>query len=131
MEILMATRDIADACEPLQIGWPILKARFEVETGCTLILSCVYRPVEEQKKLYAQGRKEPGKIVTNCDGEINPSKHNVKPAKAIDVCVLRLGKAVWDENDYLPLGTLCKDLGLSWGGYWKKGFKDLPHVEVS
>lgn len=97
--------------------------------GRSLLVTCTYRSVEEQGRLYAQGRTAPGAIVTNCDGKRNPSKHNVFPARAIDVCVLVGGKTTWDEKDYWPIMSLAKKHNLIHGGTWIK-FPDWPHVEL-
>lgn len=96
----------------------------------TLLITCVYRSPEEQRRLYKRGRfgsKE--KIVTNCDGKDKKSNHNHFPSRAIDVCVLISGKPSWDEMYYYPLGPLSTKHGLKWGGYWEK-FQDYPHLEL-
>ena len=101
-----------------------------VNPGRALIVTCTYRSVAEQSRLYAQGRNgNLGAIVTNCDGKRNPSKHNVFPARAIDVCVLVGGKTTWDEKDYWPILPLAKKHGLVHGGSWVK-FPDWPHVQL-
>ena len=102
----------------------------QVNPGRSLLVTCTYRSVAEQTRLYAQGRNgNPGAIVTNCDGKRNPSKHNVFPARAIDVCVLVGGKPCWDEKDFYPIGPLAKKHGLEWGGFWVK-LSDFPHLQL-
>lgn len=37
----------------------------------------------------------------------------------------------WKNNaDYLKLGTIVKNCGLEWGGFWKS-FKDYPHAQLT
>lgn len=108
--------------------WPHFKARFERMTGNKLMLTCTYRSIEEQQRLYKQGRTTPGKIVTWVDGVKKQSNHNKFPARAFDVAVVKDGKITWDEKSYLPLGECANYYSLVWGGTWK--VKDLPHVEL-
>lgn len=93
--------------------------------GFTVLVSQGFRSIEEQNKLYAQGRTTKGKIVTNARG--GQSKHNY--GKAVDFCFIVNGEASWDERLYRNIGRWAKIVGLKWGGDWKS-FKDLPHVEI-
>lgn len=98
-------------------------------------ITCGYRPPEEQRKLYHQGRTKPGNIVTNCDGYIKKGKHNYLPSKAVDIAIFVNDKLTWDEKYYKKVAThvlkKAKELGIKimWGGNWKN-FKDLPHFEI-
>lgn len=95
--------------------------------GHALRITHTLRTMEEQAKLYAQGRTAPGKIVTRAmPGQ---SAHNY--GMAFDVCFKgttpypedALGLAWWGE-----IGAVGKKLGLVWGGDFKK-LKDRPHFE--
>ena len=88
-----------------------------------------YRSKEEQDRLYAQGRTEPGKIVTWVKG--GWSFHNW--GLAIDIVPLeRLGplyyKARYDKH-WDVIAKIARDLGIDWGNdLW--GF-DFPHFHYS
>ena len=93
------------------------------------------RTAEEQNKLYKQGRTEPGNIVTNCDGYIVKSNHQVKSDNlgyAGDIAILVNNKIMWEEKYYKELANSARSLmekyNIEWGGDWKN-FKDLPHYE--
>ena len=85
----------------------------------------VYRTIAEQNKLYAQGRTEPGNIVTNAPG--GTSFHNF--GLAVDLCELTPdGSQVnwaYDMSKLLPIAT---KYGIEWGGEWTH-IKDRPHFE--
>lgn len=108
------------------------------DEGLSFYLLMGYRSFEEQDKLYAQGRTEPGEIVTNAKG--GQSWHNF--ALAADYVVnLAQGKLPlklsWDlkndvdhdgRSDWFEMGVIARDYGLEWGGIWAE-FPDFPHVE--
>lgn len=136
----MATRDLADAHPVLAERYEALRERYEAEhPEHHLALTCVFRSPEEQFALYQKGRRlaEDGKWylqdraarVTNCDGTIAISKHNLRPARAVDVVVVVAGKWLWAESEYEALGPLAVACGLVWGGSWPK-FRDRPHLEL-
>lgn len=126
----MATTRLSDADPVLQLAYTSLLWDFKEQTGHDLILTCVYRSPEEQADLYAQGRTKPGQIVTQLNGTPKQrSKHNLRPARAVDVAVTIAGKISWDNALYAPLGPLAKRYGLVWGGDWT-GFVDRPHLEL-
>lgn len=124
------SRNITDASKILRAKWPILQKKFCALTGNDLILTCTHRTIEEQQRLYSQGRTTKGKIVTWVDGVKTKSKHNFYPSRAIDVAVIRGGKISWYPEDYRTLGFVCRDLGLVWGGGWKPPKTDMPHIEL-
>ena len=109
--------------------WPEFKKEFGLETGYSVEISSTYRSPQAQQDLYAMGRTRPGKIVTNCDGIKILSKHNIFPAKAIDVYIHKAGKAIWDLRVFDLLEPLAEKYNLEWGGSWKT-FKDRPHLEI-
>lgn len=116
--------------------------------GLTVLVTCTWRSDEDQERLYAQGRTEPGPIVTRARaGESDHNKVNAKkePASsAVDIVPLRYGKPVWgtggdglDENpaddhtDDLEAWQRCavhfKREGLRWYGEPGSPFRELPH----
>ena len=92
-----------------------------------------YRSIEEQNKIYAQGRTLPGKIVTKAKG--GSSLHNFR--LAFDVAILKNNKIDWNDTElYIKVGKLGKGIGLTWGGNVKHGgdFKtmnDMPHFQFT
>jgi peptidoglycan LD-endopeptidase CwlK len=92
-----------------------------------IIITQTYRTIEEQDALYAQGRTEPGKTVTNARG--GDSFHNYRVA--FDIAVMKKGKVDWgDTKTYEKVGKLGEELGLEWGGNFKS-IKDLPHFQLT
>ena len=87
---------------------------------------CGLRSQAEQDRLYAQGRTEPGPIVT----WTRNSKHIT--GDAVDIVPHPLD---WeDHNAFYKLAGVIKSAAvlegveLKWGGDWKS--KDLPHFEL-
>jgi hypothetical protein len=88
-----------------------------------------YRSEKEQMKLWAQGRTQPGSIVTNA--KALESAHNF--GLAVDLCRdMRMDRAglqpSWRPEDYEVLDRACRIHGLEWGGWWR--LKDRPHVQL-
>ena len=94
----------------------------------------VYRSFEEQDKLYAKGRTEPGNKVT--DAKAGYSFHNY--GLAFDFCLLLTDNNTisWDINkdfdndkkaDWLEVVNVFKTSGWLWGGDWSK--PDYPHLQ--
>lgn len=139
---------IAELCRATIIG-----ASFD---GIRITVTQTRRTFEEQNELYAQGRTKPGPVclhtgiarpvgscpdhpfglrVTNARG--GESFHNYD--FAFDFAVLASGqdpKPTWDrkidvneddEPDYEQVGAIGEQLGLEWGGRWKR--EDLPHFQ--
>ena len=119
-------------CHPeLVLRWKRVVDRFyKAQTSRKILVTCTYRPVEEQQALYAQGRTKPGPVVTQLDGVKHRSNHNMLPCRALDFAVLVYGKVSWDVVEYMEVGALVLvGSGLVWGGNWPH-FKDYPHVEL-
>ncbi len=96
------------------------------------------RSPEEQQALYAQGRTEPGPIVTNIDGVTRKSRHNYDPALAVDLAPYVAGRGVvWNDDGLFrqiagAMRTASRELGtpLEWGGDWVS-FIDKPHWQLA
>lgn len=93
------------------------------------------RTVDEQRKLYNQGRSTPGKIVTNT----MKSKHLIQKdgyGGAIDIACYINGEVTWSEKYYFEVADVFKrradELGIDilWGGDFKGDFKDYPHFQI-
>lgn len=107
------------------------------ENGVVIKVISGNRTFEEQDKLYAQGRTEPGKIVTNARGGF--SNHNF--GIAVDMGVFR-GSTYLDGSNkkadrdlaasvHRQVSERAKANGLNteWGGDWTS-IKDFPHHEL-
>ena len=97
------------------------------------------RTAKYQNELYQQGRTKRGLKVTNADGYIKKSNHQMKVdgyGYAIDFVILN-GKVLdWDtESKYQAVAKHILEVGhklgvnLEWGGNWK--FKDYPHIQIA
>jgi len=95
-----------------------------------------------QAQLWAQGRTEPGNIVTYCDGVRKKSNHQAKEpgdlSLAIDIApyYAEPPHIRWDDDTrfYRFAGTVetlarVMDIDLTWGGDFRR-LKDLPHWEL-
>lgn len=97
--------------------------------GIQVAIFWLHRTPEQQQALYAQGRTQPGKRVTNCDGITKKSNH--QRWEAADVCVIYAGSE-WQWGrvpEYETLGRIAKELGLKWGGTFE-GLNDIFHFEL-
>jgi peptidoglycan L-alanyl-D-glutamate endopeptidase CwlK len=101
-----------------------------------------FRTIAYQNELFAQGRTEPGKIVTWAKG--GKSWHNY--GLAVD-CAIMYDKdkngtfefLSWDEiadadhdgeADWNEMVKAFKSEGFEWGGDWSDHRKDMPHFEM-
>ena len=85
------------------------------------------RTCSDQAKIYAQGRTEPGAIISGASG--CRSWHVW--GRAFDLLILdEKGSAVTDGKDprYDKLGEIGRDFGLIWGGHFAWG-RDAVHFE--
>ncbi|MFR4986124.1 MAG: M15 family metallopeptidase [Lachnospirales bacterium] len=95
--------------------------------GLIVKVTDTLRTREEQNKLYAKGRTEPGNIVTNA--KYPESNHNW--GMAFDICRDDGKGAYYDADDWFKkVGQVGKKVGLTWGGDWKT-FPDKPHFELN
>jgi len=83
------------------------------------------RTYAEQNALYAQGRTQPGRKVTNARGGY--SNHNF--GIAFDVGVFEGTRYLGESPKYKAGGALGMELGLEWGGSWKS-IVDEPHFQL-
>ncbi len=95
--------------------------------GYNLRITEGFRSFERQNKLYAQGRTEPGKIVTWA--KAGESKHNF--GKAFDVCFIGNDPYPNDDAKWKLIADIGKKVGLNPGYYFPQDKKDSPHFEVS
>ena len=89
-----------------------------------------YRSPAAQDALFEQGRSKPGPVVTYKRG--GESRHNLVPARALDVAfLLANGQVSWSAELLGRFARLMKaaSAAVRWGGDWPK-FKDWPHFEV-
>ena len=87
------------------------------------VVTSTLRSFKEQQALYDQGRKSPGKVVTNA--QPGSSYHNF--GLAFDIAFRVGGKITWD-GPWETVGAIGRSIGLRWGGDFQK-FKDRPHFE--
>ncbi len=106
-----------------------LFAAFTLVTGRELFIVRTLSTPEEQDALYAQGRTEPGKVVTYAKG--GSSWHEI--GRGFDVALeeLQTQRPSWSTADgdlelWRLLGTLAKAIGLAWGGDFKR-LADFGH----
>lgn len=97
------------------------------ERGVDLLVTCTLRSLDEQAKLYAQGRTTPGRRVTNA--KPGSSAHNY--GMAMDVVPMLGGKPQWDAKHphWQVYGEEVRKAGLEWAGDWKS-FREFPHCQV-
>lgn len=90
------------------------------------------RTVEEQQALYAQGRTDlTRKVVTNCDGVKNKSRHQARSnglGGAVD-CAFAGADPFGEKQPWAAYGACVEAVGLVWGGHWKT-IVDRPHAEM-
>lgn len=91
--------------------------------GLTFKVTSGNRTKEEQRALYAKGRTAPGPKVT---WTLN-SRHI--GGRAIDITLFSGKNPVWESKHYATAGRIGKELGLVWGGDWKRT-PDRPHFEL-
>lgn len=100
-------------------------------------ISSGYRSFATQAELYAQGRTEPGQIVTNA--EPGESVHNY--GLAVDFFLVSKDgtDSIWDiyedldddgQRDWMEVVRIAKAKGFDWGGDWS-GFTDYPHLYLT
>ena len=116
-----------DSLEPQfrnKIGQLLMAA--EIATGLEWIVTSARRTMAEQQRLYDQGRKTPGQIVTKAPP--GSSAHNY--GLAADLAPMKDGQIWWTAPDavWRQMAEAAQMLGLEAGYYWTK-FVDKPHVQ--
>lgn len=117
-------RNLATVQPQLQkLGRELLR-RLAAE-GLTFKVTSGNRTQAEQDALYAQGRTKtkPGPVVT----WTRKSRHI--GGRAIDLTLFQGKNPVWESKHYATAGRIGKELGLVWGGDWKRT-PDRPHFEL-
>ncbi|MEH7010367.1 M15 family metallopeptidase [Neobacillus niacini] len=120
---------------------PVVKERSDqlvlqaAKKGIVVLITDGFRSIEEQNRIYEQGRTVEGNIVTNAKG--GESYHNY--GLAIDFALeTPSGNVIWDRQydgnqngmaDWSEVVQMAKSLGFEWGGDWKD-FKDYPHFQL-
>ncbi len=91
--------------------------------GLPVLVTQTLRDDEYQASLYAKGRTEPGRIVTN-------SKTTTFHGRglAFDICKNVKGEEYSDRSFFARCGVIGKKVGFSWGGDFGS-FPDMPHLQ--
>jgi len=94
-----------------------------IAAGIPVRVTSTRRSAEEQRRLYAQGRTEPGPIVT---WTLNSAHVD---GRAFDVTIEGAAEYEADPEAWDLLGELGESLGLDWGGtYGDFGHFELPRA---
>lgn len=97
---------------------------------------CGLRDFQEQDHLFAQGRQNDAKIVTNAKGGESPHNYGC----ASDWTIFQDGKPLWlgrEDARWNVYRDACRRLGLRWGGDWNgndirdRNDNDLYHNELA
>ncbi len=122
----MWSRDLSDLLPSVKLA-AIAHAKLCADAGIAIIETCTYRSLDEQAKLYAIGRTEPGAVKTNALPGKSFHQHRV----ARDVAPIINGKVAWDDFElWQQIGALGEKVGFEWAGSWKH-FKEFPHFQIT
>ncbi len=116
--------NMATLSEPVQKMARSLLYHARADLGLDVRIIQGTRTYAEQDALYAQGRTDPGPIVTNARGGY--SFHNF--GVAFDVGLFRGRAYIEGGSGYTNVGHLGERVGLEWGGRWRT-FQDIPHFQ--
>lgn len=116
----MTCRDVKELTPAAQKACRLFLKKCK-ESGLNIFLTETYRSQARQNQLYAQGRTEPGKIVT---WTLN-SRHTSR--RAWDIAVI--GKDLYDMAVIRKAGAIGQSLGITWGGEWST--PDYVHFEIT
>jgi peptidoglycan LD-endopeptidase CwlK len=107
----------------VQSAWT--EAQAAMPSNVQVILIAGMRTFAESDALYAQGRTEPGPIVTNAPA--GESFHNY--GLAVDFDMVTNGKDDYVVGPHwIEVVAVMKKYGMEWGGDWES-IKDNPHFE--
>lgn len=135
----------------------VLIPRFEAAVpGATIRPYQGHRTYDEQTAYFAQGRRpldevnrlrrKAGLHRISAHENRHPitsagpyeSAHTLDPSPAVDFVIVCRGVEMWHSwadcdkdgvSDYLELGLLGEQMGLTWGGRWRR-FPDPGHLEL-
>lgn len=142
------SKRIEDCHDKIQDSFPKVIAELSfLYPGYGLKVDYTWRSPQCQFELYKQGREfknnqwvvvnESAKV-TDKDGFILKSHHNVFKSQAADIYLTLNGKILWGDPKkeeevkmYKVLGTLWEKHGLISGATWKFKWKDFPHTQVA
>ncbi|MEX3614740.1 MAG: M15 family metallopeptidase [Burkholderia gladioli] len=95
--------------------------------GIDILVTSMYRDLDSQAALYAQGRTSPGRIVTNA--RPGQSFHNFRVA--FDFVPIVNGKCDWsDLSLFTRCGAIGESVGLTWAGRWTT-FREMAHLQYT
>ena len=89
--------------------------------------TCAWRSPAEQNRLYDQGRKAPGVIVTQATAFDSPHQFGLAVDLVRDIDDAPGIQPSWAPEMYQPLHEACIEHDLAWGGDWR--WPDRPHVQ--
>lgn len=97
------------------------------EQHIEILVTSTFRDAESQDALYAQGRTQPGNIVTHA--KAGQSWHNYRCA--FDFVPIVHGKAQWDDPAlFEKCGQIAESAGLEWAGRWVS-MKECCHCQYT
>lgn len=141
-----SSKKIEDCHILIRQAFPFVLNKFkELNPNCDLKVDYTYRSPEDQLELFKKGRifkneqwvvVNPKLIVTQDDGTIKKSHHNVYPSQAADIYIVRNGGLLFGQSEdemelYKQLGELWGNQNLISGAIWKFQWKDPAHVQVA
>ena len=111
--------------------------------GMTARVISMHRTPARQFELFKQGREfrngkwvvvDRAQVVTDKDGFVNVSRHNMLPCTALDIGLFSVDSSgreryLEDSPHYRKIGPAALALGFDWGGNWTT-LVDQPHVEI-
>lgn len=119
---MINSRSLDDLRADVRVNAKLLLAECERQ-GLKVLITQTLRDDEYQATLYAQGRTQPGQIITN-------SKRTTFHGKglALDFCQNIKGQEYKDLAFFSNVAAIAKHMGFSWGGDWQS-FQDRPHLQ--
>lgn len=120
---MINSSDICDLRRDVARNCRLLLRRCE-KAGLKVKITSTLRDNEYQATLYAQGRTEPGSIVTNTKVTTFHGK-----GLAFDICQNIKGRE-WEVSFFQKVAEIADGLGFEWGGDWTS-IVDRPHFQWS
>jgi hypothetical protein len=141
------SKDLVDCVPSIVTAFPVVAANFmKAHPDLWIRPDYSWRSPAFQFSLYEKGRvlkngiwvlEFPNLKVTDQDGTIKRSHHNVYPAQALDFIVFRGKTPLWPKSNpenaalYSELGRAFNMHGLISGATWKYDWKDEGHVQAA